>query len=123
MDRTPCFNTLAADRRLRLVERADAGLEDIHAELTNDMERALAGLQNAVPGFDGCTRDGLPREVLKSAADEVLSAMDRMECLEAIMAGLKDGEGPHWERARRVVVDGYVANNADSIAEARGAYQ
>lgn len=50
MDRTPCFNTLAANWQSAKIERADAGLEDLHAELTNDMQRALAGLQTHVPG-------------------------------------------------------------------------
>ena len=123
MDRTPCFNTLAAERHLRLVERADASLEDLHAELTNDMERALAGLQTHVPGFDGCTRDGLPREVLKSPADQVVLVMDRMTCAEALMLVLKDSTCPLVAKLRLAVIDGYVAENADTIAEARGAYQ
>ena len=50
MDRTPCFNTLAANWQSAKIERADAGLEELHAELTNDMQRALAGLQTHVPG-------------------------------------------------------------------------
>ena len=121
MDRTPCFNTLAADRRLRLVERADAGLEDIHAELTNDMQRALAGLQSQVPGFDGY--GSVPREQPKSAADEVVQAIDRAPCAEALMLVLKDSTCPLVAKLRLAVIDGYVANNADSIAEARGGYQ
>lgn len=121
MDRTPCFNTLAADRHLRLVERADAGLEDIHAELTNDMQRALAGLQSHVPGFDGY--GSVPVERPKSTADEVISALDRMACAEALMLVLKDSACPLVAKLRLAVIDGYVANNADSIAEARGAYQ
>lgn len=123
MDRTPCFNTLAANWQSAKIERADAGLEDLHAELTNDMERALAGLQTHVPGFDGCTRDGLPREVLKSPADQVVSAMDRMTCAEALMLVLKDSACPLVAKLRFAVIDGYVAENADYIAEARGAYQ
>ncbi len=123
MDRTPCFNTLAANWQSAKIERADAGLEDLHAELTNDMQRALAGLQTHVPGFDGCTRDGLPREVLKSPADQVVSAMDRMKCAEALMLVLKDSTCPLVAKLRREVVAGYVAENADSIAEARGAYR
>lgn len=121
MDRTPCFNTLAADRHLRLVERADAGMEDLHAELTNDMERALAGLQTHVPGFDGF--GSVPREVLKSPADQVVSAMDRMTCAEALMLVLKDSTCPLVAKLRREVVAGYVAENADYIAEARGAFR
>lgn len=119
MDRTPCFNTLAADRHLRLVEASS--LEDIHAELTNDMQRALAGLQSHVPGFDGF--GSMPREQPKSPADEVISALDRMTCAEALMLVLKDSACPLVAKLRRDVVAGYVANNADSIAEARGAYQ
>lgn len=123
MDRTPCFNTLAADRRNAKIAGADAELAEIHAELANDMERALAGLQTHVPGFDGCTRDGLPREVLKSPADQVVSAMDRMTCAEALMLVLKDSTCPLVAKLRREVIAGYVAENADSIAEARGAHQ
>lgn len=121
MDRTTCFNTLAADRHLRLVERADAGLEDLHAELTNNMERALAGLQTHVPGFDGfCS---VPREALKSPADQVVQAIDRAPCAEALMLVLKDSACPLVAKLRREVIAGYVAENADYIAEARGAYQ
>lgn len=119
MDRTPCFNTLAADRHLRLVEASS--LEDIHAELTNDMQRALAGLQSHVPGFDGF--GPVPVERLKSAADEVVSALDHMTCAEVLMLVLKDSTCPLVAKLRLAVIDGYVANNADSIAEARGAYQ
>ena len=122
MDRTPCFNTLAADRHLRLVERADAGLEDIHAELVNDMQRALAGLQGHVPGFVGFA-GSMPREVLNSAADEAVKAVDRAPCAEALMLVLKDSTCPLVAKLRLAVIDGYVANNADSIAEARGGYQ
>ena len=121
MDRTPCFNTLAAKRQNSKIERADAGLEDIHAELTNDMERALAGLQSHVPGFDGF--GSVPREVLKSPADQAVLAVDRAPCAEALMLVLKDSTCPLVAKLRREVVAGYVANNADSIAEARGAYQ
>lgn len=120
MDRTTCFNTLAADRQNAKIERADAGMEDLHAELTNDMERALAGLQNAVIGFDCRTRDEMAREVPKSAADEVYSTLDFCEVMGALMLGLKDGEGPHWAELRRLVVKRYVNENADGIAEARG---
>lgn len=120
MDRTPCFNTLAADRRQRLISKGAESLEDIHAELTSDMERALAGLQNAVIGFDCRTRDGMAREVLKSTADEVYSTLDFCEVMGALMLGLKDGEGQHWAELRRLVVKRYVNENADSIAEARG---
>ena len=103
---------------MRLVERADAGLEDIHAELTNDMQRALAGLQGHVPGFDGY---GLrPREVLKSAADEVVSALDHMTCAEVLMLALKDSACPLVAKLRHAVIDRYVENNADVIAEVRG---
>jgi len=120
MDRTPCFNTLSAERHLRLVEKADASLADLHAELTNDMQRALAGLQNAVPSFAGGTSTALPREVLKSAADEVVEALDYMETAEALMLVLKDSACPLVAKLRRAVVDRYVESNADSIAEARG---
>lgn len=123
MDRTPCFNTLAADRRLRLVERADAGLEDIHAELTNDMQRALAGLQNAVPSFAGGTSTAVPREVLRSAADEVYSALDFCEVMGELMLALKDSECPLVAKLRLAVIKRYVNETADCIAEARGAYQ
>lgn len=119
MDRTPCFNTLATERHLRLVEAAS--LEDIHAELANDMQRALAGLQGHVPGFDGF--GPAPVERLKSAADEVVSALDHMTCAEALMLVLKDSACPLVAKLRHAVIDRYVADNADSIAEARGAYQ
>jgi hypothetical protein len=65
----------------------------------------------------------MAREVLKSAADEVYSTLDFCEVMGALMLGLKDGEGPHWAELRRLVVKRYVNENADSIAEARGAYQ
>lgn len=121
MDRTPCFNTLSAERHLRLVDKAEASLADLHAELTNDMQRALAGLQSHVPGFDGY--GSVPVERPKSTADEVISALDRMTCAEALMLVLKDSSCPLVAKLRLAVIDGYVANNADSIAEARGAYQ
>lgn len=121
MDRTPCFNTLAANKHLAGKDAADAVMADLHAELTNDMERALAGLQTHVPGFDGY--GSVPREVLKSPADQVVSAMDRMTCAEALMLVLKDSACPLVAKLRREVIAGYVAENADYIAEARGAYQ
>ena len=121
MDRTPCFNTLAANKQIAKIERADAGLEDLHAELTNDMQRALAGLQTHVPGFDGY--GPMPVERLKSTADEVISALDHMTCAEVLMLVLKDSTCPLVAKLRHAVIDRYVADNADSIAEARGAYQ
>lgn len=121
MDRTPCFNTLAANKQSAKIERADAGLEELHAELTNDMQRALSGLQTHVPGFDGY--GSVPREQPKSAADEVVQAIDRAPCAEALMLVLKDSTCPLVAKLRLAVIDGYVANNADSIAEARGGYQ
>ena len=121
MDRTPCFNTLAADRHNAKIESADAELAEICAELTNDMERALAGLQSRVPGFDGF--GSVPREVLKSPADQVVQAIDRAPCAEALMLVLKDSTCPLVAKLRREVIAGYVAENADCIAEARGAYQ
>lgn len=120
MDRTPCFNTLAAERHNAKADAADAVMADLHAELTNDMQRALAGLQNAVPSFAGGTSTGLPREVLRATADEVYSTLDFCEVMGALMLGLKDGEGQHWAELRRLVVKRYVNENADSIAEARG---
>ena len=123
MDRPPCFNTLVTNRHLAGKDAADSALEDLHAELTNDMERALAGLQTHVPGFDCRTRDGLPREALKSAADAAVEVMDRMTCAEALMLVLKDSACPLVAKLRRAVVEGYVAENVDSIADARGAYR
>ena len=120
MDRTPCFNTLATNRHLAGKEAADSALEDLHAELTNDMQKALAGLQNAVPSFAGGTSTALPREVLKSAADEVVEALDYMETAAALMLVLKDSACPLVAKLRRAVVDRYVESNVDSIAEARG---
>ena len=121
MDRTPCFNTLVTNRHLAGKEAAASALEDLHAELANDMQRALAGLQGHVPSFNGL--GAMPREVLKSAADEVYSALDFCEVMGALMLGLKDGEGSHWAELRRLVVKRYVNETADSIAEARGAYR
>lgn len=121
MDRNPCFNTLAADRHLRLVEAS--GLEDLHAELTNDMQRALAGLQNAVPSFAGGTSTGLPREVLRATADEVYGTLDFCEVMGELMLALKDSTCPLVAKLRHAVIKRYVNENADSIAEARGAYQ
>lgn len=123
MDRTPCFNTLAATKHIAKIERADAGLEDIHAELTNDMQRALAGLQNAVPSFAGGTSTAVPREVLRSAADEVYSALDFCEVMGELMLALKDSECPLVAKLRLAVIKRYVNETADCIAEARGAYQ
>lgn len=123
MDRTPCYNTLAAEQYLARKEAADSALEDLHSELANDMRRALAGMQNAVPSFAGGTSTALPLEVLKSAADEVVEALDYMETAEALMLVLKDSACPLVAKLRRAVVDRYVESNADSIAEARGAYQ
>ena len=121
MDRTPCFNTAETRFHLGRIEAADSALEDLHAELTNDMERALSGLQTHVPGFDGY--GDLPREQPISAADAAVQAMDRMTCAEALMLVLKDSTCPLVAKLRREVVAGYVANNADSIDEARRAYQ
>ena len=123
MDRTPCFNTLATNRHLASKDAADSELEDLHAELTNDMERALAGLQTHVPGFDWRTSDGLPRETLKPAADAAVRVMDRMTCAEALMLVLKDSACPLVAKLRRAVVEGYVAENVDSIDEARRAHR
>ena len=123
MDRTPCFNTLAADRQNAKIESADAELAEIHAELTNDMQRALSGLQNAVPSFAGGTSTGLPREVLRSAADEVHSALDFCEVMGELMLVLKDSACPLVAKLRKSLVKRYVNENADYIAEARGAYQ
>ena len=120
MDRTPCFNTLATNRHLARKDAADSALADLHAELTNDMQKALAGLQNAVPSFAGGTSTALPREVLKSAADEVVEALDYMEPAEALMLVLKHSACPLVAKLRRAVVDRYVESNVDSIAEARG---
>lgn len=121
MDRTPCFNTLVTNQHLARKEAADSALEDLHAELANDMQKALAGLQKHVPGFDGY--GSVPREVLKSPADQVVSAIDRMTCAEALMLVLKDSACPLVAKLRREVVAGYVAENADYIAEARGAFR
>lgn len=118
MDRTPCFNTLAAERHLGRKDAADAVMADLHAELTNDMQRALAGLQGHVPSFNGF--GAMPREVLASAADEVIEALDHMTCAEALMLVLKDSACPLVAKLRLAVIDRYVENNADSIAEARG---
>lgn len=118
MDRTPCFNTLVTNQHLARKEAADSALEDLHAELANDMQKALAGLQTHVPGFYGF--GSMPREVLKSAADEVVEALDYMETAEALMLVLKDSACPLVANLRRAVVARYVESNADSIAEARG---
>lgn len=123
MDRTPCFNTLAANKQIAKIERADAALEDLHAELTNDMQRALAGLQNAVPSFAGGTSTGLPREVLRATADEVYGTLDFCEVMGELMLALKDSTCPIVAKLRHAVIKRYVNENADSIAEARGAYQ
>lgn len=118
MDRTPCFNTLAAERHPAEVAQADASLADLHAELTNDMQRALAGLQGHVPGF--VSYGGTTREMPMSAADEVVSALDHMTCAAALMLVLKDSACPLVAKLRLAVIDRYVENNADVIAEARG---
>jgi len=118
MDRAPCFNTLATNQHLARKDAADSALDDLHAELTNDMQKALAGLQGHVPSFNGL--GAMPREVLKSAADEVVEALDYMETAAALMLVLKDSACPLVANLRRAVVDRYVESNADSIAEARG---
>jgi hypothetical protein len=119
---TPCYNTTTANRHLDSKASADFEFAALHAELANDMQRAMAGLQNAVPGVCGGSRDGLPREVLHSPADEIVQAVDRSECIEALMLVLKDSDCPMVARLRGALVTGYVANAVDGIAEARGMY-
>ena len=118
MDRTPCFNTLAATRHLDRIDAANASLEDIQAELTRDMQRALAGLQAHVPGyaFGGSTA----REVLQSAADEVQATLDYMECAQALMLALKDSTCPLVAKLRTAVVERYVKDTAERLADVRG---
>lgn len=123
MDRTPCFHTAETRRHLGRIEAADSALEELHAELTNDMQRALAGLQNAVPSFAGGTSTGLPREVLRATADEVYGTLDFCEVMGELMLALKDSTCPIVAKLRHAVIKRYVNENADSIAEARGAYQ
>lgn len=116
-----CPVAIETERHLRLVEASS--LEDLHAELTNDMERALAGLQNAVPSFAGGTSTGLPREVPRATADEVYGTLDFCEVMGELMLALKDSTCPLVAKLRHAVIKRYVNENADSIAEARGAYQ
>ena len=121
MDQTPCFNTLAANQHNAKIDGAAAEFESLHAELTNDMQRALAGLQNAVPSFAGGSSASLPREVLRSAADEVYSALDFCEVMGELMMVLKGSYCPLVATLRKSLVKRYVNENADCIAEARGA--
>jgi hypothetical protein len=118
MDRTPCFNTLAADRHMAQIERNDARIEAIEEELSRDMTRALSGLQAHVPGVQYST--GRTREVLSAAADEVVGALDYMETAQALMLVLKDSACPLVAALREQIVSRYAHDMAESLAEVRG---
>jgi hypothetical protein len=92
-------------------------IDAIHDELENDMRRALSGLQSSVPS----TRFGVNRrEVLSSAAEEVLVALDNMEVSEALMVALASSACPHVAKLRKLVIERYAKDTAEYIAEARG---
>ena len=118
MDRTPCFHTLAATAHAAAVDRLDAQGGAIDEELRNDMQRALAGLQGHVPSY--ITNGTRTREVLSSAADEVLVALDYMECAEALMLALKDSKCPLVAKLRGALIERYVRQNADELLAVRG---
>lgn len=123
MDRTPCFNTLAADQNQRQIDAAAARGEAhalLQAELHTAFLRGMAGVTSAVPSYQLTQHGMLPREITSSVADEVVQALDTMECAEALMAVLKDSVCPLVAALRASLAAQYVADNADALAEARG---
>jgi len=123
MDRAPCYNTLAANQHQRTID-ADAArgerFGELQAELAHDMTKALAGLQNAVPGYMGGSRTAAPREVLRGTADAVYDTLDTQAVLGELMLVLKDSACPLVAKFRKAVIDRYVTDTAEGIAEARG---
>lgn len=123
MDRTPCFNTLAADQHQRQIDAAAARGErfaDLQNSLENDMRKALSGLISFVPGTQIVQGTLSRREVLRSAAEEVLEGLDHMAAMEALMLALKDSACPLVGKLRGALIDAYVRVVADDVAEARG---
>ena len=123
MDRAPCYNTLAANRHQFSID-ADAArgerFADLQAELGNDMRKALSGLTSFVPGTQMQQSTLSRREVLRSAAEEVTEGLDHMGAMEALMLALKDSACPLVGKLRGALIDAYVLDNADNVAEARG---
>lgn len=123
MDRTPCHHTLATRQHQRTID-ADAARGERFAELQNElaheMRKALSGLTSFVPGTQIVQGTLSRREVLRSAAEEVLEGLDHMACMEALMLALKDSACPLVGKLRGALIDAYVRDNADDVAEARG---
>lgn len=118
MDRTPDFYTLAENAHAASLDRLEAGAEALEEEMRRDMTRALSGLQAHVPGVMWSATTG-GREVLTSAADEVIDALDHMECAEALMLVLRGSACPLVAKLRHLVVSRYAHDMADALAPLR----
>lgn len=121
MDRTPCFNTLAAIQHQKRIDAAAADGEAVavvHEELRVAMLAAMQLVTNKVPGY--ATHSGVHTETERPYVEELIDTLDHVEPLEQFLRVLKDSECPMVARLRLSLADVYARTTVDGVALARG---
>ena len=118
IERTPCYNSIEANRHLDAQDRREAKYEALVAELESDMTRALSGLQAHVPGYVGNSLRN--SEQPQSAADAVYSSFDYYETMNCLMVALRYSTCPLVGALRKEQIKRYALDMADSLIDVRG---
>lgn len=106
-------------RRAELREtQADQIEENVTAELTADMTKALAGRQDFVPSWQ-TTSSGIAKERLQRSFDAVMEALDFQEVGGHLLNVLAKSQCPHVAALKAEIVRAYLAQNVDDIVAAR----
>lgn len=125
MDRTPCYNTQAANWQQSRVDAAAAGAdvyERTYTEMRVALLSAMQGIVDKVPGYM-ISQSGAYIETERPFVEEVVDAVDHVGPLENFLMVLKNSECPLVATLRISLADAYARTTADGVAEARGGYQ
>lgn len=120
MDRTPCFNTLAARQQQRRID-ARAAHADVHAMAYQELRMAmLSAMQlaiNKVPGYAQSRK--IYTETERPYVEELIDTLDHVEPLEQFLRVLKDSECPMVAKLRVSLADVYARTTVDGVVQAR----
>ena len=114
--------TAAENAYLRRAELRASKAEDIEenvtAELTHDITKALAGRQEFVPSWEIQT-SGIPKEKLSRTFDAVMESLDFQEVGGHLLNVLAKSECHLVKSLKAEIVRAYLAQNVDDIVAAR----
>ena len=123
MNKELAFIERATERHQQAIDASyECGerFEDLKEELHVTMSNALSGLKSSVPTTVMRQGDLKYVEKLGDVSEEVLMALDEPAACRALMAVLMSSKCGFVSALRTSLINAYIRQNAERIAEARG---